>query len=222
MSDETESYCPCPHADERPRHSSRESVLCQGHVARLQRTLEELGRFDAEADQASYDSKVARHDGAPLTGTGERPMPIDPRIADLRVDARDILTAWCRLVAEERHLSPPRVRLTALCAFLERNLAWVVGQDWIDEFAAETFDLGSKAHGILRPSGNRQFPVGECVETVDGERCPGTMWALLTPSDSNFMAAAELVCDQCECRVHSADWVQYGHRLKKMEAGEAA
>ncbi len=137
-------------------------------------------------------------------------------------DATHLLTLWCVEVAEKRHLSPPRRNLKALCGFLSVHLDWVMVQDWIGDFAGEVFTLGGKARAILEPSGNRQFPVGECVETVDGERCTGTMWALLTPSDTNFLAAAELCCDSCECRVESGDWMSYGHRLKKMEAETAA
>jgi hypothetical protein len=216
--DDAQSYCPIVHRDETPRKSARGTVLCGGCLGRLQRTLEELSTFDADADQAALDGKLARHDGAPLTGTGEKPLPIDPRMADLRVDARDILAGWSRMTAEERHLSPPRRNLKALCAFLGTHLAWVTAQDWVDEFAREAFDLGGKAAAILRPSGNRQFPVGECIEDVDGERCTGTMWALLTPSDSNYIAAAELACDSCPARVESANWLVYGHRLRKGQA----
>jgi hypothetical protein len=79
--EETRSYCPLTHPahPDRPSQSSRTSVLCAGHVAKLARTLEELSTFDADADQAALDGKLARHDGAPLTGTGEKPLPIDSR-----------------------------------------------------------------------------------------------------------------------------------------------
>jgi hypothetical protein len=254
--DDAQSYCPTVHRDETPRKSARGTVLCGGCLGRLQRTLEELSTFDADADQAALDSKLARHDGAPLTGTGERPLPIDSRKTyDWErvtiANAPKTLAGWCRIVAEERHLSPPHLTeppqiiagplctgcghgscrqidrsyqprsknaLKVLCGFLTKHLDWVTAQDWVDEFARETCELGGKAAAILRPSGNRQFPVGECIEQVDGERCTGTMWALLTPSDSNYIAAAELACDSCPARVESADWLVYGHRLRKGQA----
>jgi hypothetical protein len=222
--DDAQSYCPIPHRDETPRKSARGTVLCGGCLGRLQRTLEELSTFDADADQAALDSKLARHDGAPLTGTGEKPLPIDPRMADLRVDARDILAATALRVAMEQHFSPPRNNLKALSLFLSRHLTWIVAQDWVEHFAAETFELGGKAAAILRPSGRRRFThkTMYCREVVEGEPCTGQMWALLTPDDPYAEMSSEVACDTCDKRVGITELLAYGIQIQGLESPEAA
>lgn len=261
MSDD-ERFCPLEHPEhpDTPSKAGRGSVLCGGHLTKLEVSLEQIATFEQDADGAGYESSVSRHDGAPVTGSAEKPLPIDLRkVGDFEritiADAREILLSWSLNVAEARHLSPPRRRrivrmrpcgaqqacglrkcqeacqdqqmrpgseLESFCDFLTRNLDWICAQYFAQAFAEEMFALRARANSILRPSGNREFPVGECIEPVNGLRCGGVMWARITPSDAQFMAAADLVCDRCGHQVDSGDWIVYGHRLKKMEAEAVA
>jgi hypothetical protein len=218
--------------------------------------LEELSTFDADADQAALDAKLARHDGAPLTGTGERSLIIDLRktFDNEKVtiaDAPGTLAGWCRIVAEERHLSPPHLMeplrpiigptctgcghgscrqidrsyqprsknaLKVLCGFLTKHLDWIVAQDWIDQFAGEVFELGTRATAILTPSDIRRLtaPPMVCHEVVDGEPCTGQIHAFLTPDDPYADVANEMVCDTCGWRLPVSEWLTYWHQAKQL------
>ena len=220
----SERLCPLPHPShpDRPSRSAPGTVLCAGHVSKVADQLELLARFDADADQAAYAQAVSRKPSAPITGHGEKPLPIDPRVCEHRLLVGQVLASWVLLVAEDRQVSPPQVhaepRTKALCAFLSVHHAWSVTQPWAEDYAGEVLALGRKAWSLLNPSGRRQFPIGPCQEWVDVEgtltRCPGTLYALLTPDDPTYDAGNELACDMCECRVPSTSWLSYGRKVR--------
>jgi len=180
--------------------------------------LTQLSTFDAEADTAAYDQTLSRKAGAPISGDREKPLPIDARITEHRQELHTVLSSWTLLVAEERKVSV-RVQendpLPGLCGFLRLHHEWSVTRSWADDYAGEILALGRRAWSLLHPSGNRQFPVGRCLEVdeVDGTPCPGTMYARLTPSDPNFDVAADLICNECNHMVPSTGWVKYGIRV---------
>jgi hypothetical protein len=232
--EESRSLCPFPHDDQLPRNSTRGTVLCSTHEKWLWQALVKLARFEADAD-AFTRAGTARHDSAPLTGSGETPMAINARLADLRHGWTDkegshggvhaTLVSWVKMVAEEREVSLPEDTIPALTKFLRKHHAWSIAQPWVDDYATEFLSLSSKAHSLFNPSGRRQWTNEHmrCPEPAPDERgemgrCDGTLWALLTPSDPFFYVANELWCDVCETRTPSSDWLTLGRRVKAAEA----
>jgi hypothetical protein len=230
MSDER-SMCPIPHRDETPRSSTTGTVLCKGHEQGVLRVLAELETFDADADELT-EGRTARHDTAPLTGTGEKPLPIDLRLADLRLGWTDsegphngiraTFVSWVKFVADERELAVPEDTLPALSRFLRRHHAFLVGHELAAGYATEILELGRLAHALFNPSGVRKWTAERymrCPESIfddAGEfvRCDGTLWALLTPDDPYFDVGNELVCDACETRTPSTEWLTLGRRVR--------
>jgi hypothetical protein len=198
------------------------------------RVLAELETFDADADELT-EGRTARHDTAPLTGTGEKPLPIDLRLADLRLGWTDsegphngiraTFVSWVKFVADERKLAVPEDTLPALSRFLRRHHAFLVGHELAAGYATEILELGRKAHALFNPSGRRRFThkLMRCIETVSEDlgngviresRCDGGMWALLTPEDPYAEAASELQCDLCGHVVTAGEWLTYGRRVR--------
>jgi hypothetical protein len=224
------SMCPLSHRDETPRSSTTGTVLCKGHEQGVLRVLTELETFDADADELT-EGRTARHDTAPLTGTGEKPLPIDLRLADLRLGWTDsegphngiraTFVSWVKFVADERELAVPEDTLPALSCFLRRHHAFLVGHELAAGYATEILGLGRLAHALFNPSGRRRFTkenVMVCPEVIDGQQCPGNLWALLTPDDPYADVANELVCDACGTRTPSTEWLTLGRRVKGMNA----
>jgi hypothetical protein len=220
------SMCPIWHRDETPRSSTTGTVLCKGHEQGVLRVLAELETFDADADELT-EGRTARHDTAPLTGTGEKPLPIDLRLADLRLGWTDsegphngiraTFVSWVKFVADERELAVPEDTLPALSRFLRRHHAFLVGHELAAGYATEILELGRLAHALFNPSGRRRFTkenVMVCPEVIDGQQCPGNLWALLTPDDPYADVANELVCDACETRTPSTEWLTLGRRIR--------
>lgn len=231
MSEQERRVCPCDHPGhpDRPSYSAPGTVLCAGHVSKVESVLSQLSTFDADADQAIHDQALSRHVGAPVSGDPEPPLPIDPRITEHRQQIGQVLASWCQLVAEERDIRPPEGVTTALCGFLTRHHGWSVEQPWADDYAAEILELGRRAWSLLNPSGRRQFTnrIMRCVEIddVDGSRCPGNLWCFLTPDDPYAEAKSVLVCDECGHEVTSDKWMTYGRKVlaeTKKENSEAA
>ena len=235
MADDTRSFCPLKHRDDNPRASTSGTVLCAGHSDGLLRTLEELATFDVDADEL-VEGRTARHDTAPLTGTGDKPLPIDLRLADLRLGWTDsegthagiraTFVSWVKFVADERQLELPVDTLQALSAFLRRHHSFLVGHELAEGYALEVLTLGRMRHGLFNPSGRRRFTketLMRCVEVVQDDagelfRCEGSLWALLTPDDPYADVANELCCDQCEIRIPSSEWLALGRRVRAAAA----
>jgi len=223
MTDQQDPICPLDHPGhpDRPSIAAPGSRLCKGHERAVDDRLVELATFSRDADQAEHDGALGTSSAPPLSGSKEQPLPYSDALADHRQRVRGVLASWSLLVAEERGVEPPaEPEPNRMVDFLRRHHDWAVGQDWADDYAGEILELGRRAWSLLHPSGVRRFPVGQCVEVYDGVRCPGTLWALLTPADPYAEAGAFWACDECGARVESSDWLVTGRRIKAM--GEAA
>jgi hypothetical protein len=213
---------------DRPRRAWT-GYLCRGHSEGLWRVLSELADFAGQADQASYDETVSIGTGQPTTGTKEQPLPIadqsNPKGGEDKsrightIKIRGVLASWCILVAEERGVAvptSPEPRITS--GFLRLHLDWACGQTWIDEMAAEVFDLGQRAFSLLNPSGVRRIAVGPCRELVEAEDgklsvCGGQITALVRKSDD--LLPSSIRCNACGVEVTADRWLTYGRQIRE-------
>lgn len=87
-----------------------------------------------------------------------------------------ILGAWGRRVSVARRIpQPERASITGDVAYLRVNHAWIVQQDWVDEYLREVADA---AHTVRRLAGfSPDGPVGRCMSILtNGEDCNGRVY----------------------------------------------
>jgi hypothetical protein len=184
--------------------------LCRGHAEGLWRTLDELSSFAAQADEASYDETVSiATGGAPVSGSREKPLPVNERRVDHVIAVRGVLASWSQLFAEERGVAvpdSPEPRVTS--GFLRRHLDWACGRDWIDDFANEVFELGRRAYSLLNPSGIRRIEIGPCREP----QCDGQLSALVRKTDD--VLPSSICCSSCGVEITADQWLTYGRRVR--------
>lgn len=133
------------HRDGKTRHA-RHGLLCGGCYGRLERTIAELPAVHTWLQGALQPGTTA---GEHVTATREPPTPLRVDVYDERVDIAGKLTEWARLVAEERQLhGPTDSRPESTAAFLLTHLDWSAAQPWVDEYAAEMFELRRDAHTL--------------------------------------------------------------------------
>jgi hypothetical protein len=152
---------------ERPRPALDGLYLCYGHRQELERLIAEMpGRAD-DLDRAA-GAGGGRGDG---THSG---ISIDPRAAEHRSHMAGVLASWCRLVAEERGVTPPAsADLYRTAPWLTRHIDWCAANRWVDEMLLELRRVTGQALGIIDIP-VRRVPLGaQCLVHADGERCGG-------------------------------------------------
>lgn len=172
------------------------------------------------------------HPGEKTSGTPERGAKLNPRAVEARHTIRAVLSSWCRLIAEERGIHPPKRRVVkllpmdfigpaplvwtvddtpaAMGAYLARHADWLAAHPAASEVSEELHDLVTLAHPIAYPTGARVFPVGPCLH----HGCEGTIKAILRRVDS--LLPSSLVCDVDDTHTWPADqWLTLGRRLKR-------
>lgn len=86
-------------------------------------------------------ARIAREQiqgGEGVSGTKERPLPIDPAKFDHKQVIYDVATGWARHHMEERHLAgPANWRLQTVVDWLDGWHDWATRQPWSDEYAGE-------------------------------------------------------------------------------------
>lgn len=89
--------------------------------------------------------------------------------------------------------------------------------------AADLALYRGRAYRLLYPSGRRREVVGQCVETTwctvedqAEQRCPGDLYAFLSPADD--LLPASLVCDTCGIEVPACEWGAFGRRYQRAAA----
>lgn len=162
---------------DRPRQAVDGLYLCKGHLRELERLVEEMPDRADDLDRASSGGG-GRGDG---THGG---IAIDERAADHRSHMAGVLASWCRLVAEERGITPPAgPELHRTSPWLARHVRWCAGNRWIDEMLLELRRVTGQALGI----GDipvRLVPLGsQCLTHADGERCEGTITIVVCGDD---------------------------------------
>jgi hypothetical protein len=114
--------------------------------------------------------------GQRVSGSAAEPLPINTAVADHREQIRHDLVWWCLYVAHERGLDGPANSAPhTTCAWLAPHLDWLAAdQAGAQECLPVMRELAGRARALLDP--DRRLATGErCRQTVDGERCDGTI-----------------------------------------------
>lgn len=176
-------------------------MLCPGHEHRLIQDVAELPSLDEELDRAALSTggQLGRH----VQSTG-LPAPRED-IIKAREHIYADLSSWCRIVAEERHLTElPAARIGPMATWLGTHLPWAVGQAWAPELAVDMDITHREAWSVAFPSGRQRISVGECWEMTACEvdsrvlvACPGTLTATLDYEEAVGEVVGRVVCDTC-------------------------
>ena len=128
-----------------PRWSVPGRMLCRRCTQNLERELAELpARLSLlHAHLGGYTT--AGRSERPATGSSPVPLNVDAH--DLICAADGLLTAWIRLVCEERTLRGPD---KANPTWLLGQLDWLLTQPWVDDLADEIHDLTIECEAIIR------------------------------------------------------------------------
>lgn len=124
--------------------------------------------------------------------------PRDDVVA-MRTEIRHVLVAWCRLVSEERGISPPADDVTAMGAYLVRHAEWLAAREYAGEAADELAGLAGRAWGLAYPSGTRRLDLHESCPYCDAE-----LTATMRPQDGGLLPS-DVVCAGEEHHTWPAD-----------------
>lgn len=157
---------------DRPRRAADGLYLCAGCLAHLERVLVELPELYHELGVAMASAGSAG--SSRVSGTPERPLPLNPAMCDHRAHMGAVLASWAELVASERYVSPPgSVEMPRLAVWLVPHITWCAGHGWAGDMLAEVRGLAGRGWALLEP--RRRLDIAERCRVVDegGERCSG-------------------------------------------------
>lgn len=188
---------------DRPRRAADGLYLCAGHQGELEQLIAEM---PVRADD------LGRAAGA----SGPRPpgshseLSVDEPAARHRAHMAGVVASWCRVVAEDHHITPPRsAGLADTCPWLIPHLGWCAANRWVDEMLLELRKATGKALGLVDIRAHR-VPLGvQCFVHRDGERCTGTVTLVVRADD--WLAR----CDHPDCTEPQRDVTPYLRSVRK-------
>lgn len=202
------------------------SKVCAGHRSMVDEALAELPAFWWELSRAHLPRPTGIGRGS---RSAERPIPYRDAVGDERELIRCQLSAMSDEVAERRKCTPPAHPEPFFTApFLRVHLGWLLASDIALEAAEAVVERRTRAFGLLYPTGRRRFLIvgpgglpARCAEVDDdGERCSGSLYAVLRDVDALLPSA--LTCDVCGFDLPAHAWLRFGRRLWRDEAEAAA
>jgi len=192
-----------------PRRAADGLRLCRPHADGLSRDARQAAELYDELALAlaGISSPICRVSGSP-----DRSSRIpNPAAIEARSTIREVLAAWCQLIAEERDVEPPRNEVSDMSEYVARHAHWLAAHPAAGDASAEMRELAVRAHRIAYPDGTRVVAVGPCP--YDG--CDGTIRAVLRASDS--LLPSRIVCDANADHVWPADqWLTLGRQLRRV------
>lgn len=146
--------------------------------------------------------------------SAEAPLPLDVAVAELRVDIHRKLALWTALHVEKFDLNTtpgPGATVNALAAFLAVHREQAAARDWGGAYADELHDLRRRARHLIDLPQPRRVAIAQCVETVGGIRCAGTL--RLTPREERDVRPVSVACDTCPAVYTGERWHRLSARL---------
>lgn len=169
----TADICIAPHAvdPDRPRRAIDGQYLCHGHRLDLEQLVAEMPGAYGDLDRPRTLGPKAYGGGGDSPG-----LSVDSAAADLRRAMADTLASWCRVVSEDRGVTPPAgPEITRTAPWLVRHIDWCAANRWVDEMLAELRELASSARRLVDLPA-RRVPLGTaCLHHADGQPCTGTI-----------------------------------------------
>lgn len=186
--------------------------ICKGCVRRTRNKLADQENLRQELLTAlARDTRMtAPNDGG---RSAEHPLPYDPRAGDLLAHQRAVLTAWCRLLADDLGAPLPADTVAAMACHIEAWLDRIALHEAAGDLVAEIRDLEHRVMRLLDYPDWRKFTVGRCIETdAAGEACPGEVQALL-PTDESKRPVMR--CRACGTEWHTEQWLRVGQLITR-------
>lgn len=215
----SDARCPLPHAyqPERPRTPDHGLRICRGHAKALPDRILTLAQLHTEL--AANLCNPGGH-GEKVSGTADVGLKLNTTVADLRHAIKNELAGWCRIVCEDRDVSPPDSDdATSLARFLVTHCVWISTQPWVEDlWAALVHDptarerevspaLTSRARAVLSPSGTRKAELGEVCPD-----CGGGLLVMVRDEDDT--RPSDLWCEQCGRNWRPEEWLRLGKRIR--------
>jgi hypothetical protein len=177
----------CVLEHDKPKHATAPLLVCTWHADRTQQAITELPTL-YNALQRRLITAGGALTGLP-SGTKEPGISLNHRVVQCRTDIRANLTAWARVVINERHMTYPDDTVPAIARFLTRQLDWCLSQPYAKQLVNDVTDDWATANRLNDPNHVRSFNVGPCPE--DG--CEGTLVARIRSKD--VLLPSDVTCD---------------------------
>ncbi|MGH3499330.1 MAG: hypothetical protein ACRDQA_00275 [Nocardioidaceae bacterium] len=185
--------CETPGCDRPAEHAT----ICSGCARELERALAEVPALAVE-----LDTTLARL-GARTTGTRRSavtPLPYDQRASEASWVLRNTLSTWCRLVCEERDLTPPRDNLASMGRWLTGSAGWLARHPAGGEACDEITTAVSAAWRVTDRAPDRVY-VGPCGHVDPEQRIASAVYGIEpVPCPADLYAtpgAATVACRTC-------------------------
>jgi hypothetical protein len=199
---------------ERPRQALDGAYLCAGHHTELERLIAEMpARYDALGRILAAGGNGSK--GPRVSGTTEKPLPINPAVASHRQQIQHDLVWWAIYIADERGIDKPgngNPHTTA--AWLTTHIDWCAA----NKVAAEELlpvlrELTGRAWAMIDPDGTKRITIGPCNAHVEDEPCDGVLYATVRADDDPRPSL--IYCDTCDLEKSSIEWLRFGRTYKQ-------
>lgn len=220
--DHARSLCVMPH--DRPRRAVGELRLCTGHhhalVDMLSPADDELTLTVAQL----YDELgtvlpglVTAAGSAPVSGSHDDRLPLNPNVADLRVQIRHVLASWAHVHVEKLRATPPDDDEPAVVTpWLARYTDWAAGQDWVDDYLGELSDLRRRAWSAYDLTRIRSaWTLGACYLLTDGQPCAGLVRVVIREQRDDTLETTVTCSADPEHVWAPEQWTRLGRRLTR-------
>ena len=163
--------------------------LCWFCRDRLAGDLARLPDICADLDTALVSGRGAG--GPVVSGSRERPLPINVAAAYARTEIQPVLMSWVVLVIEFRAVRPPRRTDDpgTLASWLGRHVDWLAAHPAAGCAADEIADVRRIAFRGAYPTPVRRVELGQCPVP----ECAGTVAAIVR--DASAVLPSSALCD---------------------------
>jgi hypothetical protein len=175
---------------DRPRRAIDGLYVCHGHHAELERLIAEMPARYNDLDRPKGAG------GPKITFANEPGLTVDEAAANLRQQITGTIASWCRVVAEDRGITPPAgPEISRTAPWLTTHVDWCAAHRWVDEMLLELRQVTGRAIGITDIPARRVELGEQCLVHADGERCVGEV-TIIIRGDEWIARCSECVGDQ--------------------------
>lgn len=210
--------CDLPHDE--PRPLAHGLAVCGGHRNQLEGNIELLPALYEDLELR------LRPTGPPLkpytTGQGEQGPFVNGNVVNCRDQIVATLSGFCRVVSEDRGVTPPAgITPAETAGWLGRHVEWIAASSehalemipWLD-------DLTRLAKALAYPSGRRRIVCSRCFEVTacdvdshEEQRCEGQLTATVAHTDDLLPGVLE--CSVCGSSWTADKWLTLGRKIHR-------
>lgn len=197
----------------RPRSAADGLNLCWGCVRRLDGNA--VRAAEVYYELAEQLAPVGTG-GEMVAGTRDRGLKLNPRAVASRTNIVAVLTAWTKLIVDERGFDPPKTDPVSMAQFISNSSVWLAAYPAADDAADELRELArGEPWRVAYPSHARAYPLNSVCPEFDDKtdlRCSGHLKVIKRHPDSP--RRTEIVCDPGEHRWAPHQWLPLAVKLR--------